>query len=175
MWTLWIVNFLLWHQLASSQLEISALQTADPICNKQKYEILYSFFRRQTLITVVSSANDDFSKNFRCSGLWKYRPVISLRSIEHLKNLRKPVQSSVTSLPSIHGFYVKADGDDIVNKIIPCISKFNSKAKLMIEVSSDQYSVVAVEGILKIHEQVVRCNIWLRFTERNNNRKLGKA
>lgn len=136
-----------------------------------KLKSSFRFFQDQHSVTFVDLSDDPILNCFACTGEEIFAPVQFYTKLSDVKFGPKTTPSSVTSLPTTQGFYLKGTREILLKSLLPRISAHNPKTKVIINVI-DQKTPSESKDIVKIaYEKYKMFNV--AIVVRNSQKQRG--
>lgn len=114
-------------------------------------EVVYSYFKNQHSITFIDLSDD--RNHFSCSGDQQMFPVRIYTSLATMNLGPRISASSVTSLPTIQGYFLKASSADILQRLLPKVGGYNPRAKVLIRVINQRTPKELKEMVVHVYEE----------------------
>lgn len=131
-----LVSFLfaLLHNIVSSQLNSLLLNidyNCDPVV-QTALKVIFRYFDDQHFMTIVDLSSVHSLSAFTCTGGNNFRPLDVYNDLKSFKFGKDIEQNSISSFPTVHGYYVRCNLSDAQQNIFNPLKTHNPKTKLMI-------------------------------------------
>lgn len=147
MWKFCVLSLMVLFQTVNSKF--IAIETICDLDNEMVLKLLFSYFDDQHFMTIIDIADMSYHSMDSLQCLAKgefFRPVDVQNTIN--VNLGPPIDnSSVSSYPTTHGYFVRCRQDGFIEGFYEKLSKYNPRAKLMINVMG--LNVANAKNLLK--------------------------
>lgn len=111
-------------------------------------QILFRYFDDQHFMTFMDLSDDHSLDGFKCTKGNIFRPLTIYKSWNKFQLGPKIDTSSVTSLPTIQGYFIKCRKVDVLDIFYKKFANYNPKTKLMFQLIDE--TVEAAKEVLKV-------------------------
>lgn len=132
---MWLLRSLLLYlatQVLSNGIKFDVSEGECTIAQKLKSEVIYRYFESQHTVTFIDLSEDP--NPFACSGGNRMVPVQVYRSLASVIFGPQITSSSVTSLPTFQGYFLKGTFAEISQHLLPKLGAYNPKARVLIRI-----------------------------------------
>lgn len=147
-----ILVLALTHLACTVTGNFTAFSFSDTECSasqKAKLDVVFAFFERQHFITLVDMTIDHNLSSMRCTKGNVFYPVRVYKDCSKVHLGPEIVSNSLSYLPTSHGYSLKGNLKEILEKCVPKIGKHNPKTRIIMHLTGKPASPQAKLEILK--------------------------